>query len=215
MSGSEAGTEDRLAQRPDAGAAPLLGSSLGELLDELGSEERVPAGGSSAALTVAVAAALVGKVARLSRPDWAEAAGAAAQATALRRRALMLAEADAAVYEDALRALERKGVEPGLRPGDPALGEALSRAADIPLLIATAACDVGALAADVAGSGRPDASADAVVAALLAEGCARSAHQLVEVNLATRPGDERVAEGVRAVEIARAAARRATAAAAA
>jgi methenyltetrahydrofolate cyclohydrolase len=203
-----------VAEFAAVGAPPLLASSLGELLDEMGSEERVPAGGSGAALALAVAAALVAKVARLSRPEWTEAAGAAAQANALRRRAVMLAEADAAVYEDALRVLERNGAEePGARSGDAALGEVLSRAAEIPLLIARTACDVGVLAADVAGSGRPGTSVDAVVAAMLAEGCARSAHELVEVNLATRPGDERVAEGVGAVEGARAAARRAAAAA--
>ncbi len=196
-----------------AGAPALLDSRLGELLEEIGSEARVPAGGSGAAFALAVAAALVAKVARLSRPEWAEAAGAAAQANALRRRAVMLAEADAAVYEDALRAFERNGEGGADTRRDAALGEALSRAADVPLLIASAAGDLGVLAADVAGGGRPDATADAAVAALLAEGCARSAHHLVEVNLATRPDDRRVADGARAVETARAAARRAAAAA--
>jgi methenyltetrahydrofolate cyclohydrolase len=196
------------------GGPPLLASRLDELLDEIGSEARVPAGGTGTALALAVAAALVAKAARLSRPEWTEAAGAAAQATALGRRAVMLAAADAAVYEDALRALERKAEgERNATRRDAAIGEALSRAADIPLLIAAAACDVGLLAADVAGGGRPDTSADSAVAALLAEGCARSAHHLVEVNLATRPEDQRVAEGARAVEAARAAAKRAAAAA--
>jgi methenyltetrahydrofolate cyclohydrolase len=197
-----------------AGAPALLDSRLGELLEEIGSEARVPAGGSSAALALAVAAALVAKVARLSRPEWPEAAGAAAQANALRRRAVMLAEADAAVYEEALLMLDAKGeAEPDAERRDAALGEALSRAADVPLLIASAAGDLGVLAADVAGGGRSDATADAAVAALLAEGCARSAHHLVEVNLATRPDDRRVADGARAVETARAAAKRAAAAA--
>ena len=198
-----------------AGAPALRASRLDELLAEIASEARAPAGGTCAALALAVAAALVGKVARRSRPGWTEAAGAAAQANALRRRAVLLAEEDAAVYEEALRLLDTKGEgEPDAEGRDLALGEVLSRAADVPLLIATAACDVGLLAADVAAGGRPDTSADAAVAALLAEGCARSAHHLVEVNLATTPGDERVADGARAVEVARAAAKRAARAAA-
>src|SRR5919108_4913661 len=84
---------------------PLSELSSGELLDLLASEERPPAGGSGAALVVAIAAALVAKAARLSRSEWLEAGGAVAQADTLRRRALELAESDAVAYEDALATL--------------------------------------------------------------------------------------------------------------
>jgi methenyltetrahydrofolate cyclohydrolase len=168
--------------------------SCRELLDLVASEERVPAGGSSAALVVAIAAGLVAKAARLSRSEWLEAGGAVAQADTLRARALSLAQTDAVAYEDALATL--KGIDevnPDRR--DDAIQDALIRSAEIPLLISQTACDVSLLAADVAEAGNPELAADAAVAALLAGAAARAAGHLVEVNLATVPEDERSARG--------------------
>jgi formiminotetrahydrofolate cyclodeaminase len=182
--------------------------STRELLELLASEERVPAGGSGAALVVAIAAGLVAKTARLSRSEWLEAGGAVAQANALRARALSLAQSDAVAYEDALATLA--GVEqiaPDRR--DAAIYDALVRSAEIPLLISQTACDVSQLAADVAEAGNPEVGADAAVAALLAGAAARAAGHLVEVNLATVPEDERAAQGEVFASKAASAARRA------
>jgi formiminotetrahydrofolate cyclodeaminase len=168
--------------------------SCRELLDLVASEERVPAGGSSTALVVAIAAGLVAKAARLSRSEWLEAGGAVAQADTLRARALSLAQADAVAYEDALATL--KGIdEVKSDRRDAAIQDALIRSAEIPLLISQTACDVSLLAADVAEAGNPELAADAAVAALLAGAAARAAGHLVEVNLATVPEDERSARG--------------------
>jgi len=168
--------------------------SIREVLVLLASDERVPAGGSGAALVVAIAAGLVAKAARLSRSEWLEAGGAVAQADTLRARALSLAQSDAVAYEDALATLA--GIEqiaPDRR--DAAIQDALARSAEIPLLISQTACDVSVLAADVAEAGNPEVGADAAVAALLAGAAARAAGHLVEVNLATVPEDERAARG--------------------
>jgi formiminotetrahydrofolate cyclodeaminase len=159
---------------------------------------------------VALAAGLVAKAARLSRSDWAEAGGAVAQAEALRARGTLLAETDAAVYEEALAVLHGAR-DPGHESRDGAIADVLARAAEIPLQISYAAADVALLAADVAQAGDPEASADVAVAALLAEAAARSAHHLVAVNLATIPDDERVARGDQLVTTAAAAAKRALA----
>jgi len=184
--------------------------SCGDLLDLLASEERVPAGGSSAALVVAIAAGLVAKAARLSRSEWLEAGGAAAQADTLRARALSLAQSDAVAYEDALATLGGiENVAPDRR--DAAIQEVLIRSAEVPLLISQTACDVSLLAADVAQAGNPELGADAGVAALLAEAAARAAGHLVEVNLATIPEDERTARGEELASKAKTAAKRALA----
>jgi methenyltetrahydrofolate cyclohydrolase len=168
--------------------------SIQEVLGLLASEERVPAGGSGAALVVAIAAGLVAKAARLSRSDWLEAGGAVAQADTLRARALSLAQSDAVAYEDALATLaDIEQIAPDRR--DAAIQGALIRSAEIPLLISQTACDVSVLAADVAEAGNPEVGADAAVAALLAGAAARAAGHLVEVNLATVPEDERAARG--------------------
>jgi formiminotetrahydrofolate cyclodeaminase len=188
--------------------APLLAFGVDELFDEFASEARVPAGGSGAALVTGLAAAIVAKVARLSRSGWAEAGGAAAQANALRARAVELARADAAVYQDALAVLEgNEALDPAER--DAAMGEALARAADVPLMIVATACDVALLARDVSEAATSGAGGDAAVAALLAEGAARSAQHLIEVNLATAHEDPRLARGGELVGRASAAAKRA------
>ena len=71
--------------------------------------------------------------------------------------------------------------------------------------IAEAAGDVALLAALVAEIAPGAQRADAAGAAILAEGAARAAAQLVDVNLAARPGDERHARAHEAVAAAAAA----------
>jgi formiminotetrahydrofolate cyclodeaminase len=154
-----------------------------ELLASIAAETRAPAGGSVAAMVVALAAALVAKAGRLSRDSWAHAHGAIAQAEALRTRVLPLAEADAAAYAEAISALEARDAD---------LGAALSRAAHVPLMIAEAAADVACLARCVAEEGDPGARGDAAAAAVFAQAAAQAAAHLVEINLSARRDDERV-----------------------
>ena len=122
----------------------------------------------------------------------------AAQAEALRRRVTPLAERNAQAYYEAVTALGRLGSESGA--SDEQLAKALARSAVIPLEIARAAADVATLAAEVAESADPSLRPDAAVAAALCFAGARGAAALVEVNLATTPGDERLARAKAHVE---------------
>jgi len=148
--------------------------------------------GAAAARTVAEAARVVAMVARQSH-----APGLAAQAAALERRAAVLAERDAEVFAVALEALrggERRD-----------LGMRMDAAAVVPGQIAETAADVGALAAELAGTAVPDLRADAVAAAVLAEAAAAAAAHLVAVNLTVTEGDPRLEAARAAAAAARAA----------
>ena len=101
----------------------LLDLRLREFLDEVAAEGKTPGGGSVAALVTAMAAGLLGKVARGSVDLWPEAAGIAAQAEGLGARAAPLAQADADQYEAALLARVEIGEGQGARR-DFALGQA-------------------------------------------------------------------------------------------
>jgi formiminotetrahydrofolate cyclodeaminase len=181
----------------------ILGTPLGDVLGHLASEVPSPAGGSAAAIAVALGAGLTAMCARNSREGWAEARGATAQAEILRSRIEPLAQADAEAYESALAAFRLPELlEPEVR--NATLGVALERAAAIPLAIAEVGADVTDLAADLAEHGNPDVRGDAVAGALLAEAGTRAAAHLVRINLGTTPEDARV---VRAAAIAESAAR--------
>jgi formiminotetrahydrofolate cyclodeaminase len=166
---------------------PYLDLRLGELLDSI-AEPGGPGAGAIAALQAAAAAALVELAARGSNADdWPNAAGAAAQARTLRERLVPLARQDAEAYQAAIAKLHEHGGD------DFALGEALARAADIPLEIADHAENVSALAAEASTRANSDLRADAAAAAALALGAAWAAAKLVEVNLAMRSEDPRLA----------------------
>jgi formiminotetrahydrofolate cyclodeaminase len=169
---------------------PLIDLRFGDVLASLGGDAPAPGVGASAALTAALAAATVAKVARLS-PGWEDGPGVAAQARSLSLRALELADRDARAYVAVLKArAEPPALDSELR--DIQLGDALARAADLPLLLAGAACDVAMLGALVAEQGEPSLRADALGAAALASAAAQVAADLVAVNLTATDDDERV-----------------------
>jgi formiminotetrahydrofolate cyclodeaminase len=188
----------------------FLDRPLRAFLDELAERSPTPGGGSAAAVTTAMAAGLVAMVARASRRSWPDAAAVAAQAESLRARASPLAHEDARAYDKVLRLLDERAADDPVRR-DYALGTALSRAADLPLRIGEAACDVAQLGALVAEHGDPRLRADATAAVLLAEAAAGIAAHLVRVNLSTHAGDERIALAEALADAARSAARRALA----
>jgi methenyltetrahydrofolate cyclohydrolase len=73
---------------------------------------------------------------------------------------------------------------------------ALPAAADVPMQVLEAGAEVAGLAARLAADGNPNLRGDAV-AALLAEAGVRAATELVTINLADVPGDERPARARR------------------
>ncbi len=188
----------------------FLDLPLGEFLDEVASPELVPGAGFSSAVTVAMAAGLVTMTARRSLEVWPEGAGAAAQAERLRKRVIPLAEENVVAYRKAVGLLRGDDLA-DVQHRDFELSRSLEEAARIPLAIGEAAADVAALAADVAEYGEPSVRADAATAGALALAGARGAAILVEVNLTTTSGDERLARARELVVDAEAAVERATA----
>ena len=183
----------------------MLEVPVADLLGRIADERPTPGGGSVAAVAVAMSAALVEMVTRTAL-EWEERGGTAAQACALRARVTPLAPLDADAYEAVLDAF----ATPSGRTGrDAELARKLGRAAEVPLRVAEVAADVAELAAVAAEKGDPQRRPDAVAAALLAEAGARAAAHLVEVNLASAPGDDRVERAATAAAAAAAAAARA------
>jgi methenyltetrahydrofolate cyclohydrolase len=132
-------------------------------------------------------------VARCSRDSWEDAGGVVAQAEAIRDRAVVLAQTDGKVWEDALAALhdaQGEGASDARR--DFQLEQKLEDAAAVPLEIAELGADAAALAALAGARGDGTYRADASAAAALAAGGARAAAHLVQVNLGVRPGDARL-----------------------
>lgn len=124
--------------------------------------------GSAAARVVAAAA-----------PDGAS----AAQAAALAARLESLAVRDREVLDAARSALDGASPDADDERRDFALGRKLEAAADVPLAIAEACADVASLARELAPLASVAGGGDLQSAALLAEGAARAAAYLVEINL--------------------------------
>jgi formiminotetrahydrofolate cyclodeaminase len=156
-----------------------LQEPVDRFLDRIASAEPAPAGGSVAAVAVAMAAGLVAMAARLAH-EWPKASEVVERAEALRSRMATLALADEDAYAKVIEALR-------LPPDSPSraaeLAAALSGAADVPLAVAEAATEVAMLAALVAQEGNVRLRGDALVAAALAEAGARGAAELVAINL--------------------------------
>ncbi|MFN3346406.1 MAG: cyclodeaminase/cyclohydrolase family protein, partial [Candidatus Bipolaricaulaceae bacterium] len=102
----------------------LAGMTIESFLAALGSTEPVPGGGTAAALSGALAAALVRKVAALAQKRGRLGQEAVERAHAFLQKFLELGEADAEAYA-AVVAAQKSGGE--------ALTKALGRAAGVPL----------------------------------------------------------------------------------
>ena len=174
---------------------PYLELSLQEWLDALAGPGPAPGGGSALAYAAATAAAVLVLAARVSR-GWQGAAGAAAQAEALRDRVAPLAQRDAELYAAAHELRQTPSALPPERR-DEELGAAFARAAEPPLELARLAADIAELAAEIAAAGAPQVQADAHAAAALATAAARGAAVMVAVNLTASAGDPRVSEAQR------------------
>jgi formiminotetrahydrofolate cyclodeaminase len=149
-------------------------------LDRIASAEPAPAGGSVAAVAVAMAAGLVAMAARLAH-EWPNAGEVVERAEALRSEVATLALADEDAYAKVIEALRLPTASPSR---EAEVAAALSVAADVPLAVAEAAAEVAVLAALVAQEGNDRLRGDALVAAELAEAGARGAAELVAINLA-------------------------------
>jgi formiminotetrahydrofolate cyclodeaminase len=175
-----------------AAIGALADTPLTVLLERIGSSAPVPGAGPAAALTCALAAALVEMVCGVSLRQARGTDAAALEArrercAELRTGATGLAELDMAAYT-AVLAARRGRSEPG---GAELLHDALAAAADPPLAIAEAAAEVARLAAEALADARGAVRGEAATAALLAEAVVRAGAAMVELNLAGDPADPR------------------------
>ncbi|MDQ6876787.1 MAG: cyclodeaminase/cyclohydrolase family protein [Candidatus Dormibacteraeota bacterium] len=166
------------------------------LLDGLASDRSVPAGGSATAAAIAIATALLEKVARLSTSQWASAQVALEQAHALRLRAEELVEADANAYLSFVEAM-RAAKELTGAARESSVKPAREATVDVPLAIVRLGAETVALARELAANGNPNLRADAMVAATLADAAATAGARLIAVNLSGARDDQRLADARR------------------
>ena len=167
--------------------ADLTEQSLEEFLDSVGEDTPAPGGGTSSAVTAALAAALVEMSGRLASDD-----EAAEAAKAMRTEALRLAEAELTSYAAVLEAET---------PADRTT--ALDAASEPPAQIAETAASVAELGVKVARSSSAAVRGDALTGVILAESAAAAAARLVETNITSGPVFERARNAERRASKAR------------
>jgi formiminotetrahydrofolate cyclodeaminase len=163
-------------------SAPLLDCPVTELLDRFAAKQPTPGGGGAAAITAAMAAGLLGMAARFSTGQLIDAASRAAYADRVRTQVAALAEQDADAYQAVLAAFALPR-EPDPQVRRRQIRRSLERAARVPTEIAEAACGVAVEAVELAKRGNPNLRGDAFTAATLAAAAARSAAELVRLNV--------------------------------
>ena len=170
--------------------AGYLDEPLCAFLDQIAAREPAPGGGAAAAMTVAMAAALVAMAARFSASHLDSAADLCTHAEMLRARVAPLAQADANAYQQVIEAMRLPG-KPNAKAAKArnlAIRKALDQAAEVPLRVAELGADVATLAATLARDGNPNLRGDAITAAQLAAAGTRAAATLVTINVgATDP----------------------------
>lgn len=151
----------------------LTGVSIEKFLEALGSTEPVPGGGTAAALSGAMAAALVRKVAALAQRRGREVGESVSRAEGFLQKFLELAEADAEAYAQVVAAQKKGGEE---------LEKALVRAAGVPLETAQKALALMDLAERLLTICPKSTRSDLACAARLAWAACTSALYTVDAN---------------------------------
>jgi methenyltetrahydrofolate cyclohydrolase len=178
--------------------AGLADQPLGRLLGFVAASDPAPGGGSSAAVTAALGAALLEMSAGLAgEADIVE------RASELRVTALDLADRDMSSYAPVIEAMR---LPAGIPDRDERIAAALAEASHTPLAIAEAAAETAQLGAQVIAVCKPAIRGDALAGVLIAEAGAVAAASLVEVNLSGGDGPDlaRARDARRRAEEARA-----------
>jgi formiminotetrahydrofolate cyclodeaminase len=179
----------------------LTDKPVTNFLDELASNAPAPGGGSVAALSGALGAALVSMVCNLTlgKKGYEAVQGditeLLAQSEALRKELTYLLEADVAAYTDySVAAKMPRTTDEEKASRTKAMQAALKSATDVPLRIAEAAVKVMDLCMPAAEKGNKWAVSDAGVAVLMAEAALRSAALNVLINLGSLKDQDFVAD---------------------
>jgi formiminotetrahydrofolate cyclodeaminase len=179
----------------------LTDKSVANFLDELASNAPAPGGGSVAAISGALGAALVSMVCNLTlgkkgyeqvQDDIQDLLD---RSEALRHKSADLLEEDVKAYTGYSKAAKMpRATEEEKAERKVAMQEALKVATDVPLSIAETAVQVMDLCMPAAEMGNKWAVSDAGVAVLMAEAALRSAALNVLINLGTLKDEEFVAD---------------------
>ena len=179
----------------------LVDKPVTNFLDELASNAPAPGGGSVAAISGALGAALVSMVCNLTLGKKAyadvqdEISELLAKSEALREELTSLLEADVKAYTGYSKAAKLpRGTEEEKAERQVVMQAALKVATDVPLSIAEAAVKVMDLCMPAAEKGNKWAVSDAGVAVLMAEAALRSAALNVLINLGSLKDEEFVAD---------------------
>ncbi len=170
-------------------------------LDELASSAPAPGGGSVAALSGALGAALISMVCNLTvgKKKYADVQediqALLSKSEALRKELVELLEADVQVYTEVSKAMKMpRATEEERAARTAAMQKALKAATDVPMRVAEACVKVMDLCRPAAEKGNVNAVSDVGVAVLMAEAGLRSAALNVLINLAWIKDEAFVAE---------------------
>lgn len=159
-------------------------------LDELASSAPAPGGGSVAALSGALGAALISMVCNLTvgKEKYADVQediqALLAQSEALRQELVELLEADVQVYTEVSKAMKMpRATDEEKADRTAAMQKALQAATGVPMRVAEACVQVMDLCRPTAEKGNVNAVSDVGVAVLMAEAGLRSAALNVLINL--------------------------------
>ncbi len=159
-------------------------------LDELASSAPAPGGGSVAALSGALGAALISMVCNLTvgKEKYADVQediqALLAQSEALRQELVELLEADVQVYTEVSKAMKMpRATDEEKAARTAAMQKALQAATGVPMRVAEACVQVMDLCRPTAEKGNVNAVSDVGVAVLMAEAGLRSAALNVLINL--------------------------------
>jgi formiminotetrahydrofolate cyclodeaminase len=183
--------------------------TLASWSDALAGATATPAGGSAAAISAALAGALVEMVGGLTtvRDSYAdtrrETQAAAERAATLRRRLLALAAEDASAFRDVMEAIALpRETEAQIAQRKSARAEALKAAAGVQYELLLLAGEVVDLGEELVARGLRSAVGDAASAVFLAAAACRSAHWAIRSNL-RRLYEDREAERLMASALER------------
>ena len=181
----------------------LVNKTVTDLIDAFAAPTPTPGGGSAAALTGAVAAALLEMVAsmpktRTGTPEERAALDAVLpNLRALRASLTALVDRDSASYDAVVAAYKLpKATDAEKAARKTAVRDAMRGATDVPLETARSAAHLVAHGRAVAANGNPNARTDAAVAVNMARTAVFGAIQNVEINLDS-VGDDAYAATVR------------------
>jgi formiminotetrahydrofolate cyclodeaminase len=159
-------------------------------LDELASSAPAPGGGSVAALSGALGAALISMVCNLTVSKKRYAAvqedieGLLEKSETLRKELVELLESDVKVYTEVSKAMKMpRATDEEKAARTAVMQKALKAATDVPMQVAEACVKVMGLCRPAAEKGNVNAVSDAGVAVLMAEAGLRSAALNVLINL--------------------------------